>query len=183
VARIYWTQMVERGKDHLGALCVVAAHLAERAWTVMDRGMPYVVCDTDGTPVTPTQAKAIVAEHWTVPEQVRRRRRSRKGKALNKSSQDLCMALKAQRGDPPPRRPVLAGSPAASSPAASSHSSLILDSQASIGNQCSSQEGRFGHARGAHHQILQAGADLGGAQGGLGGQQLLQGLTTHRLHR
>jgi transposase len=81
LARIYWIQMVQRGKDHLGALCVVAAHLAERAWVVMDRGMPYVVCDTDGTPVTPTQAKAIIAEHWTVPEEVRRRRRSRKGKA------------------------------------------------------------------------------------------------------
>jgi hypothetical protein len=81
LARIYWTQMVQRGKDHLGALCVVAAHLAERAWAVMDRGTPYVVCDIDGTPVSPTQAKAIIAEHWTVPEQVRRRRRSRKGKA------------------------------------------------------------------------------------------------------
>jgi hypothetical protein len=73
--------MVQRGKDHLGAVCVVAAHLAERAWTVMDRGTPYVVCDTDGTPVTPAQAKAIIAEHWTVPEQVRRRRRNKKGKA------------------------------------------------------------------------------------------------------
>ena len=73
--------MVQRGKDHLGAVCVVAAHLAERAWTVMDRGTPYVVCDTDGTPVTPAQAKAIIADHWTVPEQVRQRRRSKKGKA------------------------------------------------------------------------------------------------------
>ena len=81
LARIYWTQMVERGKDHLGAVCVVAAHLAERAWTVMDRGTPYVVCDTDGTPVTPAQAKAIIAQQWTVPEEVRRRRRSKKGKA------------------------------------------------------------------------------------------------------
>jgi len=81
LARIYYVQMVQRGKDHLGAVCVVAAHLAERAWTVMDRGMPYVVCDTDGVPVTPQQAKAIIAEHWTVPEEVRRRRRSRKGKA------------------------------------------------------------------------------------------------------
>ena len=53
--------MVQRGKDHLGATCVVAAHLAERAWTVMDRGTPYVVCDTDGTPVTGAQAKAIIA--------------------------------------------------------------------------------------------------------------------------
>jgi transposase len=81
LARLYWIQMVQRGKDHLGALCVVAAHLAERAWVVMDRGRPYVVCDTDGTPVTPAQAKTIIAEHWTVPEEVRRRRRSKKGKA------------------------------------------------------------------------------------------------------
>jgi hypothetical protein len=81
LARIYWTQMVQRGKDHLGAVCVVAAHLAERAWTVMDRGTPYVICDTDATPVTPAQAKAIIADHWTVPEQVRQWRRSKKGKA------------------------------------------------------------------------------------------------------
>jgi hypothetical protein len=101
LARLYWIQMVQRGKDHLGALCVVAAHLAERAWTVMDRAMPYVICDTDGTPVTVQQAKAIIAEHWTVPEEVRRRRRHKKGKALNKSTQDMSMALEAQRGDPP----------------------------------------------------------------------------------
>jgi len=81
LARIYYLQMVERGKDHLGAVCVVAAHLAERAWVTFNREMPYVVCDTDGVPVTPDQAKAIIAEHWTVPEEVRRRRRSKKGKA------------------------------------------------------------------------------------------------------
>jgi len=82
LARIYYVQMVERGKDHLGALCVVAANLAERAWTVMNRRMPYVICDTDGRPVTPTQATEIIAEHWTVPADVRARRRSKKmGKA------------------------------------------------------------------------------------------------------
>ena len=74
--------MVERGKDHLGALCVVAANLAERFWAVMNRSMPYVICDTDGRPVTPAEAKAIIAEHWTVPADVRARRRSKKtGKA------------------------------------------------------------------------------------------------------
>jgi hypothetical protein len=35
LARIYYTQMVERGADHLKALCVVAGALAERAWAVM----------------------------------------------------------------------------------------------------------------------------------------------------
>ena len=82
LARIYYVQMVERGKDHLGALCVVAAHLAERAWAVMDRRMPYVVCDIDNRPLSPEEAKAIIAEHWTVPADVRARRRSKKvGKA------------------------------------------------------------------------------------------------------
>ena len=76
------------------------------------------------------QAKAIIAEHWTVPEEVRRRRRSKKGKAPQQVSPDMCMALEAQRGDPPPRRPVLAGAPSPSS-----RPSLNLDSQASIGNQ------------------------------------------------
>jgi hypothetical protein len=82
LARIYYIQMVERGKDHLGALCVVAANLAERAWTVMHRAMPYVICDTDSRPVTTEEAKAIIAEHWTVPPEVRARRRNKKmGKA------------------------------------------------------------------------------------------------------
>jgi transposase len=82
LARIYYVQMVERGKDHLGALCVVAANLAERAWAVMRRGMPYVICDTDGHALSPEQAKATIAEHWTVPAEVRARRRNNKaGKA------------------------------------------------------------------------------------------------------
>ena len=35
LVRIDHVQMVERGRDHLGALCVVAANLAERAWAVI----------------------------------------------------------------------------------------------------------------------------------------------------
>jgi transposase len=82
LARIYHVQMVERGKDHLGALCVVAANLAERFWAVMTRQMPYVICDTDGRAVDPDEAKAIIAQHWTVPPEVRARRRHKKaGKA------------------------------------------------------------------------------------------------------
>ncbi len=78
LARIYYVQMVQRGAEHLKACCVVAAHLAERLHTVLVRGMPYVVCDTDGNPVDPAAAKKIIAEQWTVPAEVRARRRSRK---------------------------------------------------------------------------------------------------------
>lgn len=106
LARIYHVQMTERGKDHLGALCVVAANLAERAWAVMDRGMPYVVCDTDGRPVTPQEAKAIIAERFTVTEEVRRRHRSRKqaGKAPQNvlvGHSKLSARGASERGDPP----------------------------------------------------------------------------------
>src|SRR5450759_3243036 len=45
---------------------------------VLVRGMPYVVCDTDGNPVDPATAKRIIVECWTVPLEVRARRRSRK---------------------------------------------------------------------------------------------------------
>jgi transposase len=82
LARIYHQQMGERGKDHLGALCVVAANLAERTWVVMRRGTPYVIRDTDNTAVTPAEAKVIIAERFTVSAEVRARRRSKKmGKA------------------------------------------------------------------------------------------------------
>ena len=96
LARIYYVQMVERGKNHLGALCVVAAHLAERAWTMMNRATPYVICDTDGRPVTTDEAAAIISERWTVPPEVRARRRNKKGKAPQAIS-----TRRRQRGDLP----------------------------------------------------------------------------------
>ena len=70
--------MVDRGAEHLKALCVVAAALADRAWAVMNRQMPYVICDVTGEPVTPDQAKHIIAENYTVPDDVRSRSRSSK---------------------------------------------------------------------------------------------------------
>ena len=90
--------MTERGATHLKACCVVAGHLAERAWTVLNRGTPYVICDNDGNPVTTQEAKRIIAERWTVPEEVRKRRRSRKtaGRAPQAATTGP-----DRRGDPP----------------------------------------------------------------------------------
>ena len=83
LAAVYYTQMMERGAHHTKAVAVVAARLAERAWTVMARGEPYVIRDVDSRPVDHAEAKAIIAERYHVPEEVRRRRRTRKqaGKA------------------------------------------------------------------------------------------------------
>jgi transposase IS116/IS110/IS902 family protein len=111
LARIYHTQMVQHGKDHLGAVCVVAAHLAERAWTVMDRSTPYVVCDTDGTPLTPAQAKAIIAKQWTVPDQVRQRRRNKKGKAPQQVLQGHVLGAQSATKRPSPSSATLGQQP------------------------------------------------------------------------
>ena len=91
LAAVYHAQMTQRGATHRKALCVVGARLAERAWLTMARGEPYVICDLDGRPVTPEQAKRLIAERFTVTPEVRRRRRSSKkaGKAPH-------TALKAQ---------------------------------------------------------------------------------------
>jgi len=79
LARLYYVQVVERGACHLKALCVVAAHLGERAWAVLARGTPYQFRDVDGTLVTPAEAKALAAR-WKVPDEVRQCRRSRKSR-------------------------------------------------------------------------------------------------------
>lgn len=105
LAAVYYTQMVHRGAHHQKALTVVAAKLAERLWTVMERGSPYIICDVDGTPVDPAQARAIIAERYTVPAEVRAQRRSRKnrGKAPHDASR------RPTRGDLP--RPASSTSP------------------------------------------------------------------------
>jgi transposase len=83
LASIYHTQMTQRGACHLKGLCIVAGHLALRLHATALRGSPYQLRDTDGSPVTPEEAKKIIAARWTVPEDIRKRRRSRKtaGKA------------------------------------------------------------------------------------------------------
>ena len=103
LARVYYTQMVERGAPHIKALCVTAAHLAERLWTVLDRQMPYVVCDLDGHPVTPEQAKEIIVRDWTVPEDVRARRRNTRREQTTKTGKapQQVRSGRAGRGDPP----------------------------------------------------------------------------------
>lgn len=105
LARIYYVQMVERGKDHLGAQCVVAVALAERFWTVMRRGNPYEIRDTNNQTVTPDEAKQIIADHWTVPEHVRNRRRSRK----TRKAPQTALTGQRKRGDLP--RPSILNQP------------------------------------------------------------------------
>jgi transposase len=83
IAVIYHDQMMHKGKHHTQAVCTCATHLLDRVFVVLRQDRPYELRDVDGTPLTREQARAIIAERYTVPEGVRRRnnRRNRKERA------------------------------------------------------------------------------------------------------
>jgi hypothetical protein len=73
MAAIYYDQMMNKGKHHKQAVCTCATHLLDRVLAVLREEKAYEVRDVDGTPVTAKQAQAIIAERYTVPQEVRRR--------------------------------------------------------------------------------------------------------------
>ena len=75
LAAVSLTQMAERGKNHIGALWVVAAELA---FVVMRTGTLPEVRDTDGRLVATEEAKETVARRLSVTADIRARRRSTK---------------------------------------------------------------------------------------------------------
>jgi len=87
IAAIYYDQMVNRGQHHTQAVCACATHLLDRVRVILTEDRAYELRDVDGSPVTPEQAEAIIAERYTVPKEVRERnnRRARRERAEEKS--------------------------------------------------------------------------------------------------
>lgn len=81
IAAIYWDQMLNKGNHHTQAVCACATHLLDRVRAVLRDGRPYELRDVDGTPVTWEEARAIIAERYHVPEEVRKRNSARSRKA------------------------------------------------------------------------------------------------------
>lgn len=77
LAKIYYDQMVHKGKHHTQAVCAVATHLLDRILVILKEDRAYQLRDVDGTPVTPEQARQIIAERYTVPQEVRQRNNRR----------------------------------------------------------------------------------------------------------
>ena len=76
LAEVYWRLMMTKGHHHKQALCAVANRLVNRIYSVMRGGKPYVLRDRDGRAITIAEAKAVVAERYTVPEVIRASRRA-----------------------------------------------------------------------------------------------------------
>lgn len=97
IAAIYHDQMMHKGNHHNQAVCACATRLLDRVRVVLLEDRPYELRDVDGTPLTSEQARAIIAERYTVPDEVRRRnsRRARKQRADQRAEQK-----RKRRSDP-----------------------------------------------------------------------------------
>jgi hypothetical protein len=67
--------MCQTGRHHTSALCTIATVLCTRIVACLRHGIPYQVRDVDGSPITPAQGRAIVAERYQIPPEVRAARR------------------------------------------------------------------------------------------------------------
>jgi transposase len=76
LAARYHRLMVTQGKHHTSALCHIATVLLTRIVACWRRREPYVIRDLNGQAVTRDQAKAIIAEQYTVPDTIRQARRT-----------------------------------------------------------------------------------------------------------
>jgi transposase len=76
LAAKYHRLMTEAGKHHNSALCHVATALLTRIAACWRRGEPYKLHDTDGQVVDLAQARAIIAQRYTVTAELRAARRT-----------------------------------------------------------------------------------------------------------
>jgi transposase len=75
LAAVYWRLMIQRGHHHKQALCAVATRLINRIYSVLKTAREYQLRDLNGQPITVQEGKRIIAEKFTVPDDIRRSRR------------------------------------------------------------------------------------------------------------
>ena len=68
--------MTTKGHHHKQVLCAVANRLVNRILSVLRSGRSYVLRDVDGREISVAEAKAIVLQRFTVPNDIRATRRA-----------------------------------------------------------------------------------------------------------
>jgi transposase len=76
LAARYHRLMVKEGKHHNSALCHISAALLTRIIACWRAGTPYQIRDTDGTPLTTAQGRAIIAQRYRISAELRAQRRT-----------------------------------------------------------------------------------------------------------
>jgi transposase len=76
LAARYYRLMVHQGKHHNSALCHLSTILLNRIIACWRAGTPYQIRDTDGSPLTTAQGRAIIAARYRVSDELRAQRRT-----------------------------------------------------------------------------------------------------------
>jgi len=76
LAARYQRLMCEAGRHHTSALCTIATVLLTRIVACLRNHTPYQLRDVDGQPITPAQGRAIIAERYQIPPEIRAARRA-----------------------------------------------------------------------------------------------------------
>ena len=76
LAARYYRLMVHQGKHHNSALCHLSTILLNRIIACWRAGTPYQIRDTDGSPLTTAQGRAIIAERYHISDELRAQRRT-----------------------------------------------------------------------------------------------------------
>jgi transposase len=104
VAR-YHRLMVAQGKHHNSALCHISTALLTRVIACWRAGTPYQIRDTDGTPLTAAQGRAIIAQRYRVSEDLRAQRRTSHAQRTSRRHQESPSAPTPARPHPTLRPP------------------------------------------------------------------------------
>jgi len=98
LAKVYYDQMVYKGNCHTQAVCAVSTHMVGRIIRVLKDKRPYELRNLEGTLITKKEAKALITREFTVPEEVRKRTRSRRAKKGYKRDQNRGIAKMQSSG-------------------------------------------------------------------------------------
>lgn len=79
LAAKYHRLMVDAGEHHNSALCHIATTLLTRIAACWNNKTPYQLRDLDGRIVSREEARAIIAERYRIPDDIRRARSTTKG--------------------------------------------------------------------------------------------------------
>lgn len=92
LAAKYHRLMVHGGKHHISALCHIATTLLTRIASCWRRGEHYQLRDLDGRAVTTAEARAIIAQRYTVSAELRAARRTMHTRGTDRRSKESARA-------------------------------------------------------------------------------------------
>ncbi|MGH8927039.1 MAG: transposase [Acidimicrobiia bacterium] len=102
LAAHYQRLMRESGRHHTSATCTIATVLLTRIVSCLRTGVPYQLRDVDGTPITSQQGRAIVAERYQIPADIRAAKRSITNTRRVKGRDERVTKGVAERSKTPP---------------------------------------------------------------------------------